>query len=348
MALASTPSSQLGPEQPPTARIGMVLSGTYRLDAYLGQGMTGLTYNAWHLRQKQPFAVKLLHRELAPSHERVSKLRQDLRVLSSLRRYGFLPVDLSFGPDGSPFLAAELLVGETLRVRLSRGPLPVLAAGIVTAALARALGEAHKQGVVHGDLRPENIFLVRPGAKSSFAGKVVIVEHSLHHLRRRPSGLDDQLPLYKLMYRPPELLAGAQAAALDEITATGKKAAEGANHAREVVTVAQADATRPTVPTTKASAGMPSSARMRARVSSLGLKRSSGMPFGITWINRSGIFSRERAVSAVSSETGTNRVRRSATTRPSAIDFDVSCVTFAPCEVCTIRRTPARRAAGTP
>lgn len=213
MALASTPSSQLGPEQPPTARIGMVLSGTYRLDAYLGQGMTGLTYNAWHLRQKQPFAVKLLHRELAPSHERVSKLRQDLRVLSSLRRYGFLPVDLSFGPDGSPFLAAELLVGETLRVRLSRGPLPVLAAGIVTAALARALGEAHKQGVVHGDLRPENVILPSEAGREIEAGQPVLLDGALHHLRKRAIGLDESLPIGKLAYLAPEQASGEQGTA---------------------------------------------------------------------------------------------------------------------------------------
>ena len=210
MALATTTTSKLGPEQAPTARIGMVLSGTYRLDAFLGQGMTGLTYNAWHLRQKQPFAVKLLHRELAPSHDRVSKLRQDLRALSGLRRFGFLPVDLSFAPDGSPFLAAELLVGETLRVRLQRGPLPVLAAGIVTAALARALAEAHKQNVVHGDLRPENVILPSEAGREIEAGQPVLLDGALHHLRKRAIGIDESLPLGKLAYLAPEQASGEQ------------------------------------------------------------------------------------------------------------------------------------------
>jgi hypothetical protein len=102
----STPTWLIGPQIPPTQRIGTVLSGSYRLDAFLGQGMTGVTYNAWHLRQKQPYAVKLLHRELQPSHERVLRLRQDLRTLSGLRRFGFLPVEVSFAPDGAPFLAS--------------------------------------------------------------------------------------------------------------------------------------------------------------------------------------------------------------------------------------------------
>lgn len=213
MALPNTLMSQTGSEPSPTARIGMVLSGTYRLDAFLGQGMTGVTYNAWHLRQKQPFAVKLLHKELAPSHDRVSRLRQDLRVLSGLRRFGFLPVDLSFGPDGAPFLAAELLVGETLRIRLSRGPLPVLAAGIVTAALARALGEAHKQQVVHGDLRPENVILPSEAGREVEAGQPVVLDGALHHLRKRAIGLDESLPLGKLAYLAPEQASGEQEAA---------------------------------------------------------------------------------------------------------------------------------------
>ena len=210
MTPESTPTWLVGPEIPPARRIGTVLNGTYRLDAFLGQGMTGITYNAWHLRQKQPIAVKLLHRDLQPSHERVVKLRQDLRILAGLRKQGFLPVELSFAPDGAPFLASELLIGETLRERLSRGPLPSLAAGIVVAALARALGEAHKLNVVHGDLRPENVLLPSEDGREIEAGQPVLMDAALHHLRRRPIGLDESLPLGKLAYLAPEQTAGEQ------------------------------------------------------------------------------------------------------------------------------------------
>ncbi|MFO0579632.1 MAG: protein kinase [Polyangia bacterium] len=206
----STPTWLIGPEVAPSQRIGTVLSGSYRLDAFLGQGMTGVTYNAWHLRQKQPYAVKLLHRELAPSHERVAKLRHDLRELSGLRKFGFLPVELSFAPDGAPFLASELLIGETLRARLSRGPLPSLAAGIVAQALARALGEAHKAGIVHGDLRPENVLLPTEAGRDVDAGQPVLLDAALHHLRKRPIGLDESLPLSKLVYLAPEQASGEQ------------------------------------------------------------------------------------------------------------------------------------------
>lgn len=206
----STPTWLIGPEVAPSQRIGTVLSGSYRLDAFLGQGMTGVTYNAWHLRQKQPYALKLLHRELAPSHDRVVKLRHDLRALSGLRKFGFLPVELNFAPDGAPFLASELLIGETLRSRLGHGPLPSLASGIVAAALARALGEAHKAGIVHGDLRPENVLLPTEAGRDVDAGQPVLLDAALHHLRKRPIGLDESLPLSKLVYLAPEQASGEQ------------------------------------------------------------------------------------------------------------------------------------------
>lgn len=206
----STPTWLIGPEVAPSQRIGTVLSGSYRLDAFLGQGMTGVTYNAWHLRQKQPYALKLLHRELAPSHDRVVKLRHDLRALSGLRKFGFLPVELNFAPDGAPFLASELLIGETLRSRLGHGPLPSLASGIVAAALARALGEAHKAGMVHGDLRPENVLLPTEAGRDVDAGQPVLLDAALHHLRKRPIGLDESLPLSKLVYLAPEQASGEQ------------------------------------------------------------------------------------------------------------------------------------------
>ncbi|HNN96557.1 MAG TPA: hypothetical protein PKI03_29985, partial [Pseudomonadota bacterium] len=102
----------------------------------------------------------------------------------------------------------ELLEGETLRARLNRGPLRAERALSIVTSVARTLEAAHKVGLVHGDLRPENIFLVRTTAKNASAGRVMVVEHAMHHLRRRAAGLDDRLPLYKHLYRPPEQVAG--------------------------------------------------------------------------------------------------------------------------------------------
>ena len=167
-----------------------------------------MTYEAENSRLKRKFAVLMLKRELKPTHEMMLAVRNDLRRAQQLGAAGLMPVKMLADRDGIPGFATELLEGETLRARLNRGPLRAERALAIVVSIARTLDAAHKVGLVHGDLRPENIFLVRPSAKNAAAGKVMVVEHAMHHLRRRAAGLDDRLPLYKHLYRPPEQVAG--------------------------------------------------------------------------------------------------------------------------------------------
>lgn len=198
----------VGSPIPPGVRIGKLLQGEYLIKGILGEGELGVTYEAENARLRRKFAVLMLKRELKPTQGMMLQVRDDLRHAEPLMNAGIMPVKMIVDHMMIPGFATELLEGETLRARLSRGPLPPPRALATVLAVAKAMDALHKAGAVHGDLRPENIFLVRPGAKSNFAGRVMVVEHALHALRRRSQGLDDQLPLYKLMYRPPECLAG--------------------------------------------------------------------------------------------------------------------------------------------
>ena len=132
--------------------------------------MTGITYNAWHLRQKAAVRGQLLHRSCSRAMSASPPASGPAHALSAPA-----PLRLSSGQAGAllPDGALSRLRAPhrwTLRSRLSHGPLPVLAAGIVTCPLARALGEAHQQGIVHGDLRPENVLPLRGGARSRSRG----------------------------------------------------------------------------------------------------------------------------------------------------------------------------------
>ncbi len=202
------PAWVAGNPVPPEVRLGKVLQNEFHILRILGEGELGVTYEAENSRLKGKFAVLMLRRELKPTQGMMLSVQKDLRAAQPLQMQGLMPVKMIVDQFDIPGFATELLDGETLRQRLRRGPLRAERAIAIVLHVAKALDSLHKAGAVHGDLRPENIFLVRPGAKSTFAGKVVIVEHSLHHLRRRPAGLDDQLPLYKLMYRSPEMLSG--------------------------------------------------------------------------------------------------------------------------------------------
>ena len=207
-SVQALPAWVAGNPVPPEARLGTVLQNEFHILRVLGQGELGVTYEAENARLKGKFAVLMLKRDLKPTQGMVVAAQRDLRLAQPLQPFGFLPVKMLVDQFGIPGFATELLDGETLRQRLKRGPLSVERALALAIYIGKALDAFHKAGAVHGDLRPENIFLVRPGAKSSLAGKVVLVEHGLYHLRRISSGLDDRLPPYKLMYRPPELLLG--------------------------------------------------------------------------------------------------------------------------------------------
>ena len=91
---------------------GTVLAGTYRLEVLLGEGLSGATYGAVHLRRKRRCAIKLLRRSLDCSGERARRFRADLRALGPLEAEGFLPVDLALSPERAPFLCAERLAGD--------------------------------------------------------------------------------------------------------------------------------------------------------------------------------------------------------------------------------------------
>lgn len=207
-SLQALPTWVVGSPVPPGTRIGKLLQGEYLIKGILGEGELGVTYEAENARLKRKFAVLMLKRELKPTQGMMLQVRDDLRKAEPLSALGVMPVRMLSDQNQIPGFATELLEGETLRQRLRRGPLKVERALSLIRHVARALEGLHKADSVHGDLRPENIFLVKTTAKSTFAGRVIIVEHGLHHLRRRTPGLDDQLPLYKLMYRPPEQLAG--------------------------------------------------------------------------------------------------------------------------------------------
>ncbi|MCS6912149.1 MAG: hypothetical protein RMK29_21635 [Myxococcales bacterium] len=212
-ASGAQPTWVVGAPVDPESRIGKLIEGEYRIQSILGQGELGVSYQAYNARLKRSFAVLMLDRRLNPTHEMMLAVRADLRRAQALSHLGIIPIKQVTDDDGIPGFATELLVGETLRQRLAQGPLPAERALSLIVQLARALEAAHASGLIHGDLRPESIFLVRSDAKSRYAGRAVLLKHSLRHLRRRPVGFDDSLPLSKLMYRPPEQVAGEVLAA---------------------------------------------------------------------------------------------------------------------------------------
>jgi serine/threonine-protein kinase len=141
---------------------GTVLAGKYALEKKLGQGGMGAVWRAEHVQLRSPVAIKLIDQQIAASPDALARFMREAQSAAALRSPHVVQI-LDFGADrGVPYIAMELLDGESLADRLARaGRLsPAEIAGLVTQ-VARALGKAHEMGIVHRDIKPDNIFVVR-------------------------------------------------------------------------------------------------------------------------------------------------------------------------------------------
>ncbi len=135
----------------------------YRLIDKLGEGGMGVVWRAVDTKLDREVAIKTLPPEFADHPERLARFEREAKLLASLNHRNIASI---FGHDeagGVRFLVMELVEGEDLAQRLERGPLPVPEALDVAHQLARALENAHEQGVLHRDLKPANIRLTHEG-----------------------------------------------------------------------------------------------------------------------------------------------------------------------------------------
>jgi serine/threonine-protein kinase len=134
--------------------------GPYELEREIGRGGMAVVFRARDARGL-PVAIKLLTRK-DPGPLR--RFEREVRLQSALgEAAGFVPVLDTGVHEGSPFLALPLLEGGTLRDRLARGPLGPEKVRALGARLARALGAAHALGIVHRDVKPENVIFTVSG-----------------------------------------------------------------------------------------------------------------------------------------------------------------------------------------
>lgn len=147
---------------PKTPEPGLVLAGRYRLEDKLGVGGMGTVWRAEHLVLCAPVAVKILDRDVSRDEEAHDRFIREARSAAALRSPHVVQI-LDYGIDGGhPYIAMELLEGETLQHRLARMTrlAPIETARIINH-VARAVARAHEAGIIHRDLKPENVFIVR-------------------------------------------------------------------------------------------------------------------------------------------------------------------------------------------
>src|SRR5687768_11970840 len=122
----------------------------------------GEVYLAQDLTLGRRVALKLIKRAVMDTAG-LGRFLDEARVTASFSHPHIVTLHAFGEHDGRPYLALEYVDGESLRARMTAGPLPVREALQITRAIADAIGEAHARGLVHADLKPENVLIPRDG-----------------------------------------------------------------------------------------------------------------------------------------------------------------------------------------
>ena len=144
--------------------IGTVLSSRYRLDAKLGSGGMSTVYLARDEILDRPVAVKLMHDSMVTEPEQLERFNQEARAVAKLSNPNVVAVIDAGEDDGRPYIVFEYVEGETLKQRVSRlGALEATEALAYAIEVSQALEVAHDRGMVHRDVKPQNVLIESGG-----------------------------------------------------------------------------------------------------------------------------------------------------------------------------------------
>ena len=135
--------------------------GEYAVEGRLGEGGMGTVYAAVHPVIAKRAAIKVLHPALSMNREMVERFVQEARSVNQIGHPNIVDI-FAFGtlPDGRSYFVMERLQGESLRQAMTAGPIAITDALAILETITIALEAAHDKGVVHRDLKPDNVFLV--------------------------------------------------------------------------------------------------------------------------------------------------------------------------------------------
>jgi serine/threonine protein kinase len=199
--------------------LGKTVAGRYRLEARLGEGGMGVVYRARHVLIDRVVALKLIRPDLrGETHLRAWMLRE-ARAANRVDHAHIVQIhDVGETDEGELYLVMEYLVGAALSAECAKGPMPIERAVDVIEQMCAALSRAHDLGVVHRDLKSDNIMLTIQGGRRDF---VKILDFGLAALTRdarlAPKGAIFGTP----EYMAPEQARGEDATALCDLYALG-------------------------------------------------------------------------------------------------------------------------------
>lgn len=153
--------------------------GPYHIAAPIGAGGMGEVYHAKDVRLDRAVAIKVLPRPWTADPHRRARFEREARAVAALKHPNICTIYDVGHDDGIDYLVMELVAGESLAARLSRGPLPCAEAVARAIEIASALDEAHRQGIIHRDLKPGNVMLTSSSSGTSRGVQAKLLDFGL-------------------------------------------------------------------------------------------------------------------------------------------------------------------------
>ena len=192
--------------------------GQYQLGAEIGAGALGVVYRGVDERLEKPVAIKVWHSRLDESASMREQYDAEARALTALDHPNVIAIT-DYGIAGeAPYLIMELLEGQTLEERLRAGALPAAVTQTFMQSVLRGLGYMHMRGVMHRNLKPDNVFLHKLDADSEQLKLIDLCLESLPANTNTNAGAT-QRP--RSAYDPPELDAGTEPDGRSDVYAVG-------------------------------------------------------------------------------------------------------------------------------
>ena len=202
---------------PVASLVGALIAEKYRLRRLVGRGGMGTVYKAENVAIGRTVALKILHPHLADDAIALARFQREARAAASIGHENIVEIlDMGLEPSGACFLVMEYVRGKSLQAALREGgPFPVERAAHVAGQALAALAAAHREGILHRDLKPDNVLL---SARSGRAELVKLFDFGLAAFvdaARDPSGHGELTPSGRAMgtptYASPEQLLGTRA-----------------------------------------------------------------------------------------------------------------------------------------
>jgi serine/threonine protein kinase len=140
---------------------GDLVAGKYQIERQLGAGGMGTVYVAINVVLHKPVAIKVMTSAFAEQSDAVTRFFREAMSASKVRHPAIVEIYDAGSHEGAPWMAMQLLEGESLGQRITRGPLTIPEIGPIFGPVLSALDMVHQHGIVHRDLKPDNIFLER-------------------------------------------------------------------------------------------------------------------------------------------------------------------------------------------